>query len=264
MVVDEAGQPVPGARMIEGQRGMSAEQASAARAKGFHGLRPEQEVPLDATGAFTVLAPSGERLQMTAWAEGRAPVSRPLFARPGLGAVERFVLAPAAPAPIKGVVVDDLGTPVVGAWVFAGAERTKTDQSGAFVINALSLADPTIMVSAPGRSVTHRVVDPTALVRIEFAAAGRIAGKVLNRDGAPVAGTMIFLEPLQDPDEKPVGAKRRKNDEAYNIQRSPTTTSAADGTFSIPVQLDLYEIWGAGTESVAAHRGDMNVTLKLP
>ncbi len=147
------------------------------------------------------LAPGGHVLAVSA--AGYAPTWRIVRLRSGEGVVERETVELTAGAPVAGTVVDAAGKPVAGALVVAEtagqiydlAEPSKdgvtTDDKGRWRFAALPAGSFRFSASherhAPGVSEPISLtglVERTGVI-IQLAAAGRIAGKVVDAQGAP-------------------------------------------------------------------------------
>jgi RNA polymerase sigma-70 factor (ECF subfamily) len=165
------------------------------------------QVTTDGRGAFTLTAPSSNPFRVTATASGHQTRTENLALTDDKDSIEvELVLTPAAS--LTGVVVDERGTPVAGARVFAGDRPVfPTDSQGRFAV-------PDVPV---GRSLSLQVLPPppssdwsgqlefavtTAdspiTARLQRLAAGDCALTVelLDADGAPLEARLAILTRL--------------------------------------------------------------------
>lgn len=234
-VRDQAGRPLPWARVLVGPAGTWREPNNG----------PLDEVRIEPWGRTLLTGPEGGflcdgtalgRLQVRAWAPGHAP--QVLEVEAGRGAPARCDFALLAGASVHGVVTDGSGRPVPGAAVSCGGEDGRfvdldavADEGGRYRLVDLP----------PGRRVLHAAKGALAgsSAGLELAAGGEqacdlvlrprpsIRGVVLGPDGGPRAGWWVGTWP-----EGLAG---------------PLVRTAADGTFEL-----WLEHGGAVTVAVGA------------
>ncbi|MBK9030571.1 MAG: carboxypeptidase regulatory-like domain-containing protein [Myxococcales bacterium] len=161
----------------------------------------EPTATTDAAGVATFTGVDDGWTVASATAPGYAPATGTAV----IGKTQRqveIVLALRRGVAVSGTVVDQGGAPVAGAkvwprdassWEFTSGERTAvtTDAKGEFAIATVAPGSYRLAAKdeahAPGTSPLVTVADdrPTTGVRIVLAAAGRLAGTVVDGDGAP-------------------------------------------------------------------------------
>ncbi len=183
-VLDEAGAPVAGARVEYGPAG---------GALGDHVLSDER-------GTFVIEGLAGEPLDVRARAEGYRPAT--LRVAPGSADV---ALVLARPSLLTGVVLDEAGAPIAGAWlaVLGAAQRTgRTAEDGSFALPSDDEQPRTVLVHAPRHAPLRAHLTPGRPERLVLgplrprstAGAATLRGR-LRRAAAPVAGALVLAVP---------------------------------------------------------------------
>jgi uncharacterized GH25 family protein len=231
------GAPVPGAELTFSQGGAAA--SARAGADGTFAFVPP------AAGRWLLQAVTAPGFLPFAPEWGHSPVE--LDARPGLHVKGLEIhLAPALE--LSGRVVDDRGRPVPGAAVrllgvlseaalFPIADRFTTDAGGAFTFVAPegALLEARKDGFRPGRAEVDWTVIVNRGVRLELSPmdralppGGPVAGRVVARGGAPVAGALVTASRMRFGGGGPASAQ---------------TLSGSDGAFALPdLELGRYEI----------------------
>ncbi|MCC7065361.1 MAG: sigma-70 family RNA polymerase sigma factor [Planctomycetes bacterium] len=147
----------------------------------------------------------------------RLPGFAPSPSRSCVGLREIELVLPGPGATVEGLVVDSRGQPVVdaaieigepkhrgqwtdpGGWLMesAASQHLRTDASGRFRAVDLPAEEMLLVVAAKGFAPLERYITTTAgklvPVRCELAAAVALFGKVVDQDGAPVAGASVRM-----------------------------------------------------------------------
>jgi protocatechuate 3,4-dioxygenase beta subunit len=106
-------------------------------------------------------------------------------------------------ATVRGLVLGHDGAPLVGASVSAGIGWSRlasdvTDERGTFELRAVEPGESMLRASAPGHAYhvvqPFEVTDRTPFVEMRLERERRIAGRVLDADGRPAAGSMVRIE----------------------------------------------------------------------
>lgn len=227
-VVDEAEEPVAGARV---------ELVDAAPAPGR--LEPPERRPQTATahsdgdGRFVLDGLATGPVRVTVSAEGfQTSAPRPL--RLPTDAEPLFVLRPGAT--LEGSVRDDAGEPVTGARVTvvtespSGRLRGFSDDAGGYRVGGIPPGSWPVVVHHAEYETAGRVVaiEPGVQLHDVVLTPGlAVSGRVVDGDGAPVAGARVALQ-------RRLGRGGRQR---Y------TATSGEDGGFRIPRVLDgVYDV----------------------
>jgi hypothetical protein len=138
---------------------------------------------------------------------------------------------------VRGTVVDEGGGFVPGARVTASGQgrdwfatgdgpESTSDLSGAFEIKGVAAGTTQVSASHPSFAASEPVtveVDPAkgaADVRVVLAQGGRVAGSVRRRDGTPLPGAMVRVDPA------------RRGRTAVMVLHSEIRTGS-DGTFAV-------------------------------
>jgi protocatechuate 3,4-dioxygenase beta subunit len=171
-------------------------------------------------------------------------------------------VAAAAPGELKGRVVDETGG-VAGAkvWVIPGdvgqipdaaVAEAVTDEDGRFAFTGL-WDDPArsprgaVNVFARDRSgrVGWELVHPLNLRRtkIRLAAVTEVKGRIVNRDGAPIAGLEVIPRYLTEPRHGSVGVALSPDVAAWHAAR--TDTGGAFRLRDIPVGMSVSVVIGS-------------------
>ncbi|MDA1223069.1 MAG: carboxypeptidase-like regulatory domain-containing protein [Planctomycetota bacterium] len=203
-VVDEAGQPIAGAKVRSLLGGGGSE-------SWFPMLlgRP-QSVEVGADGRFVIAGLEPGEVTLGAEAKGFVPATEKVEIRTAERR-EDLVVVLARGASIAGVVVDDRGVPIAGAKV--GVERTRelapgvqfqsvdtdsqveTDENGYFMVSGVEQASASLIAEADGHAKESRrdieLGDGNVVFRLERL--GRITGVLLDTEGRPLAGSQISV-----------------------------------------------------------------------
>jgi protocatechuate 3,4-dioxygenase beta subunit len=248
LVVDEAGDPIAGARVqarpvVEPDAARSRTTRSGADATG-------------GDGGFELagLLPGRYELSAAIW-NGPSGPSEPLTValEPGSNIDDVRLVMPAVGS-IRGRVVDPSGQPVLGAMVAAslvsqaGGGSAFCDDVGGFVIDGLPAGQArvvahttnagSVVLHKPGTHdddvqgelvevVAHEVAELTLTVE---PLDGRIRGVVVDESGAPIADAFIDVERMSDS----AGASRAvaRHSVRWSWTRKPVLTDA-DGRFAL-------------------------------
>jgi hypothetical protein len=210
LVVDEAGEPVPGVTVTE----LIQRRRTTTSAEGTFTLEGLRQGPARLRAGDLLFGAASARLQLEP-GEARTGVILTLVSGPGIG----------------GVVVDDAGSPVAGASVKAQREgtwgppawgRLTTEADGSFFLCGLEMARFTIIarregpfqeVSAPCEIGQHDL-------RLVLPRGARVTGTVLGPDGQP-AGARLALELRDDPDGVPRAATRYTREGPFELRLVP-------------------------------------------
>jgi protocatechuate 3,4-dioxygenase beta subunit len=235
-----------------------------------HGSPSPSPAVADEEGRFTLSGAACGTWELTAQAEGYAP-SRPrrvTIAAAGGPADLGDVVLPAGAA-LTGVVVDPAGEPVPAAEVralpadasaavrvaTAALPNDRTDGRGRFRLEALAEgASLFLIVEHPGYAPLRTAaieVPPAKPLRLVLAPASRVAGRVVDDAGEPIAGALVVLlraEPglgiVLTAAGSPEGSARTDEEGRFAIEaarpgRARLAASAAGFARSAAGELDL-------------------------
>lgn len=203
-VVDEAGQPIEGAKV------MSLASGSDARSVFPMLFGPNRSVEVGSDGAFVLAGLEPGEVAFGAEAKGFVPVTQRVEVR----AAERrddVVVTLVRGASIAGTVVDDRGLPIAGAKV--GVERMRelapgfqiqgvddgsqveTDANGYFMVSGVEGPKVSLVAEAKGHVQQSRgdieLGEGSVVFRLDRL--GRITGVLLDTEGQPIAGSTVSL-----------------------------------------------------------------------
>jgi protocatechuate 3,4-dioxygenase beta subunit len=162
----------------------------------------------DGQGAFAITDVSGPRLLAVRHAQYAASPQQYVSGKPGEECRVRFVLL-AEPSAIDGIVVDRSGTPVAGALVLIGTDRTgmrlyetsapslaRADAQGHFRARGLQTGTNPLAARARGLGSWQGTVDVlpgrATEVRIVLPPSAMLTGTVRDTAGEPVAGALLW------------------------------------------------------------------------
>ncbi|MCA1732092.1 MAG: carboxypeptidase regulatory-like domain-containing protein, partial [Acidobacteria bacterium] len=218
-VVDETGAPVVGAKVVGGMGGMALFDSSAA----------PRTAP-DGSFILRNFQRRGGAMKSYLFAEAGGVIARSEALPEALEGPVTIVIPPAAPlavsvrdrsgASIAGVAVATVriweGEPYNGVRAYVVSDSPRTDEKGTVDLRlAPGVYDLRIEgVGFVGRSLTGQRAEPRARVDVVLDPAAPLRGRVVRRDGTPVAGTSV----------------RASSDSASVSAETP-----ADGTFAILV-----------------------------
>jgi protocatechuate 3,4-dioxygenase beta subunit len=267
-VVDEAGQPVPKARITVAPTmwGWSEHRA---------------KTTTDDKGEFTLVAlPAGSHI--LASVDGEHAPSRSAPVTVGNQPVSGITITMKSGASLSGVVVDTDGKPVAAAavrvagkgadvWWRQQARQTTTDAEGKFTLRGLGRNQ--MQVRAESDAVASKVtsVDLTDKadvrdVKLVLDVSGRISGVVVDDKGAPVPEIQV--------NALPDFLSGDGNTEGMALTGMTSATTDGSGAFTVNGLVDgAYKVWAArstdvwqewGQNGIAAKTGDTNVRIILP
>ncbi|HYH45477.1 MAG TPA: carboxypeptidase-like regulatory domain-containing protein, partial [Thermoanaerobaculia bacterium] len=199
-VVGPEGRPVPGAEVAVLTEGEAAPRGEAPGPR---------EISTGPEGRFAVPHAPAARFAVEVRKPGYALLRWPEIAvPPGEGPIDLGVLRLVPGAVVSGRVSDRVGAPIADAEVWlrgrrpAGARRApaaRTDPAGAFRLVDLRPGEPIdLQVTAEGylEAAVRGVVPPPAKpLAIRLTPAARVAGRVVDGSGRPVAGAQVRLAP---------------------------------------------------------------------
>ncbi|RMH02638.1 MAG: carboxypeptidase regulatory-like domain-containing protein [Planctomycetota bacterium] len=223
IVVDEGGEPVPGAWVAAWSVPFPLLDFEFDLAEIFEkplafSLEPLAATIADEQGRFALEGVQGRTLYLSARAEKRLTPRRQRVLPAELDGGGEVVLRTVAGAALKGRVVDADGSPVAGAEVLVGPgvkyliaafrnrnfflERTFTGPDGSFAVAAVP-ARTALMANGIAQAVDSGLADvgplppgATAEVVVSLGATGALAGEVVDLEGEPVAGAEVIAVPL--------------------------------------------------------------------
>jgi hypothetical protein len=107
---------------------------------------------------------------------------------------------------VTGKVLDDTNRPIAGAWVKAGSRDapTRCDADGGYrLMTWATYGDTTVVAGAPGYVLAEQAVSvkgraAKAAIHFVLKPAARLAGRVVDRDGVPVAGGLVYTYETYD------------------------------------------------------------------
>ncbi len=221
-VRNEAGQAIAGAQVVAEVRSAAGGTASAmttayavSDAAGAYALT---DLPGDVLTRLVVAKPG---FALATLPQSTSDAAGSLSLADGTNALD-VTLAPGRV--IRGHVLDTKGEPLEGAWVRFDRDNTfystirwstaRTDASGAFVLEHLPYETGRVVagsathvlprapepqphganIPAPGHRVLATAGDTMQGVRLELAVGYSLMGKLVDRDGAPVASALVRLE----------------------------------------------------------------------
>jgi protocatechuate 3,4-dioxygenase beta subunit len=194
-VVDEAGQPVPSARVRANRDALAI-------------WMPGQGEPVDGEGRFELIGLEPGRHGVGAEAPGFVPATATVELKSG-EQVDGLVLRLARGASIAGTVLDDRGRPVAGARVAGFRDRelgpnvrvqgidadaaVETDANGYFVLSGIEGEQVSLRAWAEGcaSQTLAGVAVGTGNVTFRLDRLGRISGRLLDTEGRPLAGSQV-------------------------------------------------------------------------
>jgi RNA polymerase sigma factor (sigma-70 family) len=268
VVVDEAGAPVAGARVV-----------AAAATEPFPVIDPRRDgVVTGKDGAFRLPAVAAGTHRLTASHPDHGPVTTEPFVIDGVTPRGGLALQLTAGATVRGVVRDRAGSPVAAADVTLVARghvhwrmrrQAFTGGDGRFTIAGLPRRPVDVVAWHPSGASAIVEVDLAAAREHDLALtldiAGVIEGVVVDRAGARIADVQVVAAP-----ELGGGVADRA---AWDIRGVQDTVSDADGRFRFAGLPDgAYSIRGSSQGSggvrssrgaVAARPGDPEVQLVL-
>ena len=207
------------------------------------------EVRSDAQGRFELRGLPLDPSTFPAWtvsvqAEGCAPYAlRVDAAAPPEGELP-LVVEPEAR--LAGVLVDELGAPVSGAWIACAARGARSDASGRFEVGGLAPAAPlAVWIRAPGRATRTEVLP-------EGIAAGRrdlgtlalqpglsVRGTARTAAGEPVAEATVELQRLSPPGGLPAGGSSPGEVSRVTVDSGEATPGPATAPAQREFELEL-------------------------
>ncbi|HEY0194557.1 MAG TPA: carboxypeptidase-like regulatory domain-containing protein, partial [Kofleriaceae bacterium] len=233
-----------------------------------------------ADGAFAFDAVASGSFRFLASHPERAPAVSPIVSLDGVHARADLVIAMAAGATVRGHVVDARHQPVAGARVRIGparpgleaAREATSDVRGAFEVRGLPRAPLSAIALHDAGASQPTAIDATAGdvadAVLSLALTGVIAGRVVDRQGAPIAGAQVSALP----GELVAGAWRLRGlpegvtDGSGRFQ----LTGLADGSYTVSAAHRLAQLRGrrprsdaAPSDTATARTGDRNVELVL-
>lgn len=178
----------------------------------------------DASGAFEWEVPVPRRAVMLRFAQCRSDTPIVADSRtvlPGEAPPQDVrVVAFVKDCEVTGRVLDDQSRPIAGAWVKPGSrdEPTRCNADGGYRLMTSALyGDTSVVAGAPGHVVASRSVSTrgrAGKVAVDFALkpAARLAGRIMNQEGVPVSGALVYTRET----------------------RAAAATTGEDGRFAIP------------------------------
>ncbi len=136
---------------------------------------------------------------------------------------------------VTGIVADLNRNPIVGATVTLNGKSTTTTRSGNFSFAGLAAGVYTIQASATirgarwaGQNTVEVITDATTTPNVnillsDITTQGTLTGKVMNAQGAALAGAKVFAAAINATDNT-----------TFNTQGSVYAVVQADGSYSIP------------------------------
>jgi len=260
-VVDEAGQPIGGAKVMSLMSGGDAKSVFPML------FGPSRSVEVGPDGAFVLAGLEPGEVAFGAEALGFVPATQ----RVELRVAERredVVVTLVRGASIAGTVVDDRGLPIAGAKV--GVERMRelapgfqiqsvddgsqveTDENGYFMVSGVEGPKVSLVAEAEGHVQQSRgdieLGEGSVIFRLDRL--GRITGVLLDTEGQPIAGSMVTLN------GRPVAPARTDDEGRFELEGvAPGSVSlSAEGKGHVPVE--------GYTVHVVAGATVANVTLR--
>jgi protocatechuate 3,4-dioxygenase beta subunit len=191
-VEDEAGEPVPGARV---------RLRSAGPPPGTVGVEPRRaenaaDLRADRDGAFTFaeIAPGGVTLE--AWAEGFLPLEPVELQVPPNEEVRDVRLILDRGASVSGWIATPGGEPVAGAGIRIGSARSESDAEGRYQMSGVPLGLQALVLSHPAYLRKLQEVDVQAGVnRVDLVVekGTTVSGRVIDEAGSPKLGVTVTL-----------------------------------------------------------------------
>jgi len=278
-VVDEAGGALAGVALELGlPAGFGSEWGLALD----YSLRQRWRATSGADGRFELAAlPAVEGSTLRATLAGFAPgvEEAPLSSTSTLELVLRRPREPAGL--VHGVVLEPGGARAEGARVSAGGEIAFADRNGEFTLDVRSAPNATRLVALkrghlpgvfePGADASGALLWPADVVLRLGGPAAQLSGRVLDADGAPVAGAKVWLD---DPtpfgrtaDARLVAESLLRGDERFwsFVRTAEDGTFAIDGLLRRTYRLQAVDVNTlVSVESAAVSAADSPVELRLP
>lgn len=200
LVIDRLERPVPGAALFLSTNGPVAD----AQVVGF----------TDEKGRFEIRDCSSGLGWLSARAAGHSP-SEQITLIGGEGAEADVVLQVHPGGALDGVVLDELGQPVAGAWLQVGpgtstqrfpsedglqrylpvGERVRTAEDGTFHVEAVTPGECPVVARTPGYAAWSGSVSVpeggTATLTVQLSAGTAVEGIVVDASGTPVEGAEV-------------------------------------------------------------------------
>jgi len=229
-VVDETGQAVQGAR-VEVVYDEAAFVELPVLVDVSDALPPRMTT--DVLGAFALDGvPSGAGISLRVEHPGYRVDLRPVPALSELAFLLRLVPRTDL-LPVAGVVLDEQNRPIVGVDVALGDAATTTDETGAFSMQVEAQTRSTITARKEGYLPTCLECDQRGGLRVRVrmvmrAANQAVLGQVLDEEGRPLAGWLVFAAPPAA--DTPLATT---TDPADMSSAMPTVRTDAEGGFRI-------------------------------
>ncbi len=187
----------------------------------------------DGTGVHRFLDLPAGSYQLTALTDNRAPAAADFRCGGDDGRAFLTLDLVRADHVLSGRVTSSGGAPAPGAEIaigqdvdartsLAGTARIPVDQDGSFHVR-MAPGDYVVLVQAPNHAPLLRKLHfdgsaPASVARFTLVPTPHVRGRVVDEDGAPLAGARVSVGGMFDP-----------------TQRVASVTTDADGTFSLPV-----------------------------
>jgi protocatechuate 3,4-dioxygenase beta subunit len=165
---------------------------------------------------------------------------------------------------IAGVVVDESGQPIFGAWVNAGSQTmpmqrsARSDKDGRFEITGLPAGTVRIDAGAPGRPGVHleKVDTGTTVLRVVVPRGGTIAGRILDSGGGPWANQGLQFRQTE-------GGSNQGWTQT-NAEGRFTSEPLAEGTYELSVWRAKPDGSGGEMVRIGAAKTGESVELRIP
>jgi hypothetical protein len=224
IVVDSSDSPIPDVKLSfhrfggdMDQKGELSELAKRNATTDSHGRWQIKNLPTDLLVNIAVMAEHPDYLATNVMI-GRSPATEKAL-RAGT-----FKLVLGKRVQVHGIVIDENGSPVEGAKVFAGRpfypnrQQTNTDSAGRFTFDGVSEGPVMFSALAKSRKPVSRTLQVSAgmeEVRLKLEPGGVVKGIVQDKAGQPLAGVSVSL------------GNGRLDGQPYEF----ATTTADDGRF---------------------------------